>query len=104
MQEEIKLIVLNSEGLQQFAHLIPDKLKDTASKSDSIVLGALGPEKVTMGVAIFSEHAHYMELEWIYVEPEFRGFGIGKAFIYRMMTTLEDISYFRGVCVDYQRA
>ena len=101
MQEEIKIIVLNSEGLQQFAHLIPDKLKDTASKSDSIVLGALGPEKVTMGVAIFSEHAHYMELEWIYVEPEFRRIGIGSALLKRMIDSIEDSSYYIGVCADY---
>lgn len=103
MQEEIKLIVLNSEGLQQFAHLIPDKLKDTASKSDSIVLGALGPEKVTMGVAIFREYSHYMELVWIYVEPEFRELGIGKAMINRMTETIADSKYFRGVLADYVR-
>lgn len=103
MQEEIKLIVLNSEGLQQFAHLIPDKLKDTVSKSDSIVLGALGPEKVTMGVAIFREYSHYMELVWIYVEPEFRELGIGKAMINRMTETIADSKYFRGVLADYVR-
>ncbi len=101
MQEEIKLIVLNSEGLQQFAHLIPDKLKDTASKSDSIVFGALGPEKVTMGVAIFREYSHYMELVWIYVEPRFRRMGIGSALVKRMIDTIVDSQYFMGIIADY---
>lgn len=101
MQEEIKLIVLNSEGLQQFAHLIPDKLKDTASKSDSIVLGALGPEKLTMGVAIFREYSHYMELVWIYVEPRFRRMGIGSALVKRMIDTIVDSQYFMGIIADY---
>lgn len=104
MQEEIKIIVLDSGRLEQFAHLIPDKLKDIIRESGTIILGAKGPGEVAMGVAVFSEYSHFMDLLWIYVEPEFRGFGIGKAFIHRMMTTLEDISYFRGVCVDYQRA
>lgn len=103
MQEEIKIIVLNSEGLQQFAHLIPDKLKDTAGKRDSIVLGALAQEKVAMGVAVFSEYSHYMELLWIYVEPEFRELGIGKALINRLTETIEDSNYFRGVFADYIR-
>ena len=82
--EEIKIIVLDSGRLEQFAHLIPDKLKDIIRESGTIILGAKGPGEVAMGVAVFSEYSHFMDLLWIYVEPEFRGFGIGKAFINRI--------------------
>lgn len=101
MQEEIRIVLLNAGNVELFGHAIPDKIKNLASESSTIVLGALGPEKLTMGVAIFKEYAHYLELEWIYVEPGFRRMGIGSALVKRMIDTIVDSQYFMGIIADY---
>ena len=100
--EDIRIIVLSEENIQKYEHLIPDRLQSAIKNENMIALGVVGPEEISMGIAVFREYMHYMELVWIYVEPEFRGMGLGKALINRMEETLSDSDYFIGIFADYQ--
>lgn len=99
--EEISILLLKEDELSKFWHQIPDKLKLMMKQEDMITLGIAGPENIAMGVAVFREYVHYMELVWLYVEPEFRGMGFGKALVKRMEDTLADSDYFIGIFADY---
>ena len=103
MEEKIQIIPLGLENMSGFNHMIPDELLDLRQQQEEIILGAVGPENTPMGVAVFKEYAHYMELVWIYVEPEFRRMGICSQLIKRMEDSIEGNSYFAGVYADYKQ-
>ena len=101
MNQEVYILLVDAENVSLFEHMIPDELMNVVSQSGSVVIGALGVDEIPMGIAIFREYAHYMELLWTYVEPEFRRIGICSAFFEKMMDIISDNNYFAGIYADY---
>lgn len=102
MKQAIKIVPVDGKDKQQLNHIIPDKLWDIYEETETIILGVQGMEGIFFGAAVFRENAHYIELLWIYVEPEFRRMGFAKALIDRMMSTIETSEYFVGMYTEYE--
>lgn len=103
MEGNIQIIPLGLEDMSEFNHMIPDELLGLRQQQEEIILGAIGPEETPMGVAVFKEYAHYMELLWVYVEPEFRRMGISSQLLKRMEGSMSGNNYFVGIYADYEQ-
>ena len=101
MSEEINIVLVENCDEVSISHMIPDELKD--GQKDNIILAAVGPEEIYMGIVIFKEYSRNLEVIWCYVEPEFRRMGICSAIIQRMISTVENSDYFLGVYAQYMK-
>lgn len=102
MKQSIKIVSINEGEKQRLEYIIPNKLWDIYDETETITLGIKAEEDLFLGAAVFRENAHYMELLWIYVEPEFRRMGFATALIVRMMSVVETSEYFVGMYADYE--
>lgn len=102
--DEIKVVVVDKVKYKLFEHMIPVQLENLVKGKDTILLGSLGPNEIPFGISVFRECAHHMELVWIYVEPEFRGMGLGELMIKRMYNTISESTYFLDLFAEYEEA
>lgn len=102
MSQSITIMLLNEQETPLLEHMIPKKLMEMAKTEELFFLGVKGPEEIMMGVAVFREYAHYMELLWVYVEPEFRKMKLATRLLKKMEDTVRNSDYFLGVCADYE--
>ena len=65
--EDIRVIVLSEENLPKYEHLIPDRLQSAKKNENMIALGVLGPEEISMGIAVFREYKVVMACQFSYV-------------------------------------
>ena len=102
MKQSIKIVPINEADRKQLEHIIPNKLWNIYEETETIILAVKGEEDLFLGTAVFRENAHYMELLWIYVEPEFRRMGFAAALIECMLSVIETSEYFMGMYTDYE--
>ena len=103
MKEEVSIILIEKNDVEKISHMIPDELNESQDSDDNIILAAIGPEDIIMGIVIFKEYSRNMEIVWCYVEPEFRRMGVCSAIIQRMVDTVANSSYFTGVYAHYMK-
>jgi GNAT superfamily N-acetyltransferase len=100
MDTKINIILLDAKDIERFDHMIPEQLKGCVLQNEYVVLGAVCGD-VTMGVGIFKEYARYLELMWIYVEPEFRRYGICTLMLNRIKENVSNSTYLLGIFSDF---
>lgn len=103
MKEELSVTLIEENDMAKISHMIPNGLNEGQDASDNIILAAIGPEDIIMGIVVFREYSRNMEIIWCYVEPEFRRMGVCSAIIQRMVDTVEKSSYFMGVFAQYTK-
>ena len=79
----MKIVGLKEENREYFSGLDPFNIMGRECKNGAVCLGAVMREKneeTPAGLIVFTLNENELLINWIYVEPRYRGLEIGAAF------------------------
>ncbi len=71
------ILFIDESNIELFAPIIPDYIRDVAVSDDDVIMHGIESDDMACGVIVSRIISFESEILWYYLDPSFRGLGIG---------------------------